>query len=432
MPNHSLYFRVLPIAAAVAATGCASLLEDDIIDYTTDTVVYVEPQIEEPRLAAALPYIDDKTGGGGRALYAGAGIGFSRLTPDTSQAPGIDVDDEAAGAGQISVGMDINKQFAVELHSADLGSAGLSPVGRINYRLDGLSALYYAGKNRANKSRRGFTAFGRLGVAKAENSAIGDVAFEQNSVTQMLFGGGLEYNTRMGLGLRAEMISFDKDAQYAQLGLMYRLGQNDRYPEIPSGMQVSTQAPVQVIPAVSKPEPQLPPVLEQQVIEQPVVTAPLAPPVPEIEPRIADTDGDGVEDSRDRCQRTGQRVAVDKQGCALFNGRIEGVTFETASAELSDTGVDTLADIAYTLRKYPQAHMMVKAHTDNQGDPQRNQKLSELRARSVVDFLAQQGTPYDRMRAKAYGERSPIDTNDNAQGRANNRRVEIFAFDPAR
>ena len=62
-----------------------------------------------------------------RGLYAVAGIGPSRLEPDTSSVDGFDQDDRVEPAGQITIGADLSRHFSVEAHSADLGSAGLSP-----------------------------------------------------------------------------------------------------------------------------------------------------------------------------------------------------------------------------------------------------------------------------------------------------------------
>jgi len=105
----------------------------------------------------------------GRHLYAGLGVGSSHLDPDSSRAPGYDVNDRVNTAGQLTLGMDLSKQFSIEANAAELGSAGFSPSGRISYKTYGLSALVYAGKNRHNFKRRGFTGYGRLGVALLEN-----------------------------------------------------------------------------------------------------------------------------------------------------------------------------------------------------------------------------------------------------------------------
>lgn len=393
-------------------SGCANIdtaFDNDYLDYTTDKVEYIDI---EPKLGAALPNEDRVR----RSLYTSAGIGASLLTPDTDAAPNVEVDESVVAGGQVTLGLDLNKHLSLEMHSADLGSAGLSPVGRVNYHLNGASALYYAGKNRHNRGRRGLSAFGRLGAGSMENTPVGPVNFTREEEIRPLYGAGLEYNMRSGLGLRAEVISFDTDAQYAQLGLMYRLGQRLR-------------DDIEVVEIVDPP-------IAPVVLPDPVPAATPPAPVAPAEPVIAaasmpkDTDRDGVLDRRDECPATVRGSTVDRQGCAIFSGTIEGINFQTASAELTDASVDILDDISRTLRDYPRTHLTIKAHTDNQGDANKNQQLSERRARTVVDFLARRGFPYNRMTAKAYGERSPMHSNETADGRARNRRVELFASTP--
>ena len=127
---------------------------------------------EVPGSAVSSTSYDDRLSAG---IYAVAGIGPSRLDPDTSGVDGFDPDDRVEPAGQITIGADLTRHFSVEAHSADLGSAGLSPSGRINYHINGASALLYVGGNRGRFRRQGFTGFGRLGVGSLDNSTVGDV-----------------------------------------------------------------------------------------------------------------------------------------------------------------------------------------------------------------------------------------------------------------
>ena len=67
----------------------------------------------------------------------------------------------------------------------------------------------------------------------------------------------------------------------------------------------------------------------------------------------------------------------------------------------------------------------IGGHTDSEGSISYNQKLSEGRAKSVVEYLRSKGISSERMQAKGYGELKPIDTNNSEEGRAVNRRVEF-------
>ena len=74
---------------------------------------------------------------------------------------------------------------------------------------------------------------------------------------------------------------------------------------------------------------------------------------------------------------------------------------------------------------------MIEGHTDNQGDEKANQQLSEQRAAAVFEVLSLQGVKPDRMQIKGYGQSKPMATNDTAEGRQKNRRVEIIIQAPS-
>lgn len=84
--------------------------------------------------------------------------------------------------------------------------------------------------------------------------------------------------------------------------------------------------------------------------------------------------------------------------------------------------LDRLAD---QLKAQTHVALEVSGHTDNQGAEQENYKLSEDRAKAVVDYLVLKGVDRSRLLAKGYGESKPIATNDTPEGREQNRRVEI-------
>lgn len=80
------------------------------------------------------------------------------------------------------------------------------------------------------------------------------------------------------------------------------------------------------------------------------------------------------------------------------------------------------------MTKYPDINFSVEGHTDSDGDAGFNQKLSEERAKVVMDKLIAMGVDKNRLRSKGWGETKPIDTNSTAEGKANNRRVEFIKF----
>jgi outer membrane protein OmpA-like peptidoglycan-associated protein len=84
-----------------------------------------------------------------------------------------------------------------------------------------------------------------------------------------------------------------------------------------------------------------------------------------------------------------------------------------------------LAKVSGILLAYPQLKLQVEGYTDDIGSASYNQKLSEKRADSVRDFLIDQNVPANNITSEGYGESDPVASNSTAQGRAENRRVEL-------
>ena len=97
-----------------------------------------------------------------------------------------------------------------------------------------------------------------------------------------------------------------------------------------------------------------------------------------------------------------------------------------ANIALSSQQRTDMADIMYYLDRVPESGLGIGGHTDNRGGRRANLKLSESRAASVRDYLAQKGLSASRMTAKGYGPEQPIASNDDDAGRAQNRRVEVI------
>jgi len=85
-----------------------------------------------------------------------------------------------------------------------------------------------------------------------------------------------------------------------------------------------------------------------------------------------------------------------------------------------------LNKVADTLTTCENIQIEISAHTDSVGSESYNQGLSEKRAQSVVDYLSARGLNRERLNSTAFGESNPIDDNATAEGRARNRRVELY------
>ncbi|MEZ4956112.1 MAG: OmpA family protein [Saprospiraceae bacterium] len=105
--------------------------------------------------------------------------------------------------------------------------------------------------------------------------------------------------------------------------------------------------------------------------------------------------------------------------------RLNYVTFETGSAKLTPLSRYELENVVAALNKYPNMTIEVAGHTDNTGDAEANQALSQTRAQAVYDFLTGKGIAAGRLNPKGYGQTKPIDSNDTEEGRQKNRRTEF-------
>jgi outer membrane protein OmpA-like peptidoglycan-associated protein len=105
---------------------------------------------------------------------------------------------------------------------------------------------------------------------------------------------------------------------------------------------------------------------------------------------------------------------------------LKNIAFEYNKATLTTDSYPELKRVADMLTSSTTMTMEIAGHTDSKGGDEYNMRLSEARAQSVVDYLlATSKIAKSRLVAKGYGETKPRDTNDTAEGRANNRRVEI-------
>jgi outer membrane protein OmpA-like peptidoglycan-associated protein len=101
------------------------------------------------------------------------------------------------------------------------------------------------------------------------------------------------------------------------------------------------------------------------------------------------------------------------------------VLFDTAKFTLRPEAREKLAKVAGIVSAYPGLRLDVEGHTDNVGGDEYNQNLSEQRGTAVRDYLTQQGMSGNSVTTKGFGETSPMASNDTAQGRQQNRRVEL-------
>lgn len=101
------------------------------------------------------------------------------------------------------------------------------------------------------------------------------------------------------------------------------------------------------------------------------------------------------------------------------------IQFERASDVLLRDSRPVLRKLVEVAKTCENSIIEVQGHTDAEGVPDRNQPLSERRAKAVLDFLVDAGVPADRITAVGYGDTQPVADNTTAEGRAKNRRIEF-------
>ncbi len=146
---------------------------------------------------------------------------------------------------------------------------------------------------------------------------------------------------------------------------------------------------------------------------------------------IPDTDGDGVNDEEDKCPN--QPGPARNGGCpekaqimqAKVDTTAHQIFFATGKSTLLAKSYKPLNALAALLKANTDLGMDIEGHTDNVGTDAANLKLSQARAESVMKYLKSKGVTASRMTAKGYGESLPKADNSTAEGRAQNRRVEL-------
>ncbi len=102
------------------------------------------------------------------------------------------------------------------------------------------------------------------------------------------------------------------------------------------------------------------------------------------------------------------------------------LTFPSNSASIHESAKRSLALVATTLREFQKTLVMVEGHTDNRGDAEYNQQLSEKRALAIGKYFVELGVAANRLLIIGVGADRPVGDNQTPAGRSQNRRVEII------
>jgi len=149
---------------------------------------------------------------------------------------------------------------------------------------------------------------------------------------------------------------------------------------------------------------------------------------------VPDTDKDGINDEEDKCPTVPGIASlqgcpeVSKEVTKTINYSAQNIYFEFASTKLLPKSFKPLDDVVKVLNDNPSLKLKIDGHTDNIGSDEYNIKLSDGRAASVKNYLANKGIAASRLESEGFGETKPVADNNTAAGRQKNRRVEMKVF----
>ncbi|WNO62136.1 OmpA family protein [Rheinheimera sp. MMS21-TC3] len=155
-----------------------------------------------------------------------------------------------------------------------------------------------------------------------------------------------------------------------------------------------------------------------QVVEQPV--------------KVADTDGDGVPNNRDKCPNTAANHKVDADGCTIFVEKVASVgdvdievRFPFDSAVIPADHRFDVQNLGAFMQRFPEATVLIEGHASKIGSPEYNMKLSQRRADAVAKVLKQDfNIAQDRISTIGYGETKPRVNGSTREAHRANQRIE--------
>ncbi|PQJ68284.1 OmpA family protein [Photobacterium angustum] len=133
-----------------------------------------------------------------------------------------------------------------------------------------------------------------------------------------------------------------------------------------------------------------------------------------------------VQEAKLRQQLASSGISVTRDGNNIVLNMPNEITFGFDQANLNDRAMNALHNVAIVAKEYEKTQLNVLGFTDSKGAASYNLRLSQVRADAVANYLIRQGVNANRVVSQGRGESNPIASNSTANGRAQNRRVEII------
>jgi outer membrane protein OmpA-like peptidoglycan-associated protein len=135
---------------------------------------------------------------------------------------------------------------------------------------------------------------------------------------------------------------------------------------------------------------------------------------------------DAEKRAKDAMDKLGAALAVKEEPRGTVITLPGAVLFPTGKWDLLPGAKEKLDAVAEALKNQTDHKMVVEGHTDSQGSPASNMELAQKRAQTVRDYFVMKGVPDNIISANGIGQSRPVADNKTAEGRSNNRRVEII------
>lgn len=371
----------------------------------------------------------------------GLNAGVSRLSPET-EGSGFTLDKDQSSAVSAYFSLDVTPIISADIAFTDLGEAELSQNEIIGYQAISIGATaYILGEKEASYRSEGASTYLRFGLSAIENDSGIDLNESDN--VALWLGLGLQYPMSPSWGFRAELSSFDGDAQALMAGVFWRIGAStDEEPledpvAIPNPLD-GTDEPTEsartlpteeVTPDVPTPQP------GPEVLEQPAIMAPKTAPVqaevteaapvqpqPEVDLPTPPAQQPETVDVEKACPPAAAAVIPESNDCLLLNSVVTGLNFVGNTATMTSLGALSLDRVVAALKDYPSLTVEIRVHTQSLGDAQEEAQLSAERAKSVARYLVQNGVPVRQLTAKAFGAKQPFEGGSSPR---QNNRVEL-------
>ncbi|HEY0897348.1 MAG TPA: OmpA family protein [Sphingobacteriaceae bacterium] len=124
-------------------------------------------------------------------------------------------------------------------------------------------------------------------------------------------------------------------------------------------------------------------------------------------------------------EQTVPNAEVIRTGEGIIVKFDSGILFDVDKSDLKPNAMTNIQNLATSMKNNPETNILIIGHTDADGSDSYNMSLSERRARSVKNYAMMQGVEASRLKIEGRGESEPIASNDSAEGKSQNRRVEI-------